>query len=145
MERLSAILLTYSFLDRNQRLSGVTLRGGINLGLFKSKEEKLQERLREEKKREEINNILVSTLPSCNKPYKIIGIVSSDLGSAENHISVFMDEIKLEAYMLGADAVIGITFQTSSISRTHQINSDYDTHIYSEIMSKAVGTAIKYI
>lgn len=116
------------------------------MGLFKSKEEKLQERLQEEKKREEINNILVSTLPSCDKPYEILGIVSSDLGSAENHISVFMDEIKLDAYMLGADAVIGITFQTSGISRTHQINSNsYDTHMYSEIMSKAVGTAIRYI
>lgn len=116
---------------------------------FKSKEEKLNERLEKEERISAINKMLVSTLPTCDKPYEVIGIVTSGMDNASLPFSSFMDEIKKEAYHLGADAIIGITFQTASVTDSYQAYFDADSnstnnHFYTEVKSRAVGTAIKY-
>jgi uncharacterized protein YbjQ (UPF0145 family) len=85
-------------------------------------------------------------LPSCEKPYEVIGIVTSGKDHSTAHFSTFMDEIKKVAYYVGADAVNGITFQTLSTSKSYEVNvNSYVRQKFSEIKSRAVGTAIKYI
>lgn len=112
---------------------------GFIIMFFKSKEQKEIE----QEKISSINNILVSTLPTCERPFEVVGIVTSGVGDAYDSFSVFMEEIKKEAYHLGADAVIGITFQT--LSSRESYGTDRHEHVFSEIKSRAVGTAIKYI
>jgi hypothetical protein len=104
------------------------------MGLFMSKE-----------KRDAINSILVSTLPSFEKPYETLGIVCSDFCSDREDISAFMYDLKKAAYNHGADAVIGITFQTMGTTKSYEVGSAERQHYYSEIESRAVGTAIKYV
>lgn len=105
--------------------------------MFGNKEQKLKE----QEKREAINDMFVSTLPTCHRKFEALGIVTSSMDDGDVSFSIFMDEIKKEAYHIGADAVIGITFQTGSASENY--GSGY--HERKVIKSRVVGTAIKYI
>ncbi|MYL64177.1 hypothetical protein GLW07_12525 [Bacillus hwajinpoensis] len=65
--------------------------------------------------------------------------------------SEYEDEIKRKTYKIGADAVIGITFQKTSEIKSYNLSrdlSDYDEQnpelYYTEVFSTAVGTAIKF-
>lgn len=111
---------------------------------FRAKEGKQSEDLDKDEQLPVTPNLFVSTLPSCDKPYEVIGIVTSALADSSVPFSTFMDEIKKEAYNLGADAVIGITFQ--SIGTTDSFPAErIGTCYFCRVESRAVGTAIKFI
>lgn len=137
--------------------------------IFKTKEEKLkvkqlkvekrkfeeqQRRLaaqKHAKREQDIKNILLCTSQSIPQNYKIIGLIASSAHGRTVSFSEYEDEIKSKAYKLGADAVIGITFQTTSEIKSYNLRRDlsnYDEQnpelYYTEVFSTAVGTAIKF-
>ncbi|MBC5638828.1 heavy metal-binding domain-containing protein [Ornithinibacillus sp. BX22] len=113
----------------------------------------MQKKLLREQELDKIKNMPVSTLPSCDKPFQIIGLVSSSYDTdVAADISYTIEELKEEAHKQGADAVIGVTFQTTSIPVGHNRILDTNRRRINEekqeksiIKSRAVGTAIKYI
>ncbi|TDL30877.1 hypothetical protein E2R51_16230 [Jeotgalibacillus sp. S-D1] len=119
-------------------------------GKSKDKKQMQEDQIQEN----QFDNIVLSTLPTCNRPFEVIGLVASRTAESDFGLRIFTEDIRRFAHNLNADAVIGITFQTGGLSDSF-FTRDYDAsaffvntdneHRYSRVVSTMIGTAIRYI